>query len=145
MANVAPRAREHGSTPQQPQDLLEFEPRLADDLLALGAVAAGLFARELVARTADREALLVEQAPDLADDDDILALVIAAVAAALHGLELRELLLPITQHMRLDATELGDLADREVTLAGDRRQLVVILGFQHTLRRAPSVFARDGT
>ena len=86
-------------------------------------VGARLLAVELVARAADGEALVVQQAADLADDDHVLALVVAAVAAALHRLELRELLLPIAQHVRLDAAQLADFADGEVALAGDRRQL----------------------
>ena len=57
------------SAAQDAQDFFEFEAHLAHDLLALADVAARLVAAELVARAADREALLVEQAADLADDD----------------------------------------------------------------------------
>src|SRR5690606_29196455 len=49
-------------------------------------------------------------------------LVVAAVASPLHRLELGEFLLPVAQHVRLDPTQLADLADREVALGGDRRQ-----------------------
>ena len=66
-------------------------------------VGAGFVARERLARAADREALFVQQAADLADDQHVLALVVAAIAAALDGLQLRELLLPVAQHVRLDA------------------------------------------
>ena len=39
---------------------------------------------------------------------------------------------------------LDDLTDGEVALAGDRRQFVVMTGFEHSLPPAVSVFARDG-
>src|SRR6185437_12373656 len=133
------------SAPQDLQQLLELEPHLLDDLLALRDVRARLLTRELVAGAADREALIVEEVADLADDDDILALVVAPVAAALHRLQLRELLLPIAQHVRLDPAELAHFPDGEVALAGYHRQLRVILWLQHRLRPAPSVSAPDGT
>src|SRR5690606_2015038 len=126
------------------QQLFQLHPHLAHDLLALGDVAAGLLALQLLACAADGEALLVQQAPDLADHDHVLALVVAAVAAALHRLELGELLLPVAQHMRLDAAQLAHLADGEVTLARDGGQLVIVPGFQHRLPRAPSASGRGG-
>src|SRR5215510_3049199 len=73
---------------QDPQQLFELHAHLFDDLLALAHVEPRFLARQLVARTADREALLVEQRTDLANDDDVLSLVVAAVAATLHRLEL---------------------------------------------------------
>src|SRR5690348_7284450 len=120
--------------PQDLHQLLELQPHLLDDLLALRHVRARFLAGQLVAGAADREALIVEEAPDLADDDHVLALVVAAVAAALHRLQLRELLLPVAQHVRLDAAQLAHLADGEVALAGNRRQLRIILWLQHRLR-----------
>jgi len=81
---------------------------------------------EPVARPADREALLVEQLAYAPDEQHLVVLVIAAVAAPLHRLELRELLLPVAQHVRLDAAQLAHFADREVALSGDRRE-----GFLH--------------
>src|SRR5690606_29551083 len=119
----------------------ELDSNLADDLLALRQVRSGLVARELLSRTADREAFLVQEAANLANDQDVLTLVIAPVTPALYRLELRELLLPVTQHMRLDPAELADFADREVAFSRYRRELVVIPGFQHTLPRAPSASA----
>src|SRR3954447_16709044 len=101
-------------TPEDLQQFLELEPHLLHDLLALAHVRTGLFAAEFIAGAADGEALVVQEAADLPDDDDVLALVIAAIAAALDGFELRELLLPITQHVRLHAAELADFADREI-------------------------------
>ena len=62
----------------------------------------------------------------------------AAVAAAFQGFELGKLLLPVPQNMGFDPAELAHLADREVTLAGDRRQVCIIPGFQHTPLLAPS-------
>jgi hypothetical protein len=72
-----------------------------------------------------------------------VVLVIAPVAAPLHRLELRELLLPIAEHVRLDRTEVTYLADGEVPLGGDGWQLglnstVVRHGSQ--VRPLPSVF-----
>ena len=125
-------------------ELLEFEAHLMDELLALIEIHLGVIAREAVARAADGEALLVEEAPDLANDEHVLALVVAAIAAALDGLELRKLLLPVTQHMRLDPAEVAHLTNGEVALARDRGQLAVIAWFQHTPRRAPSVSAQAG-
>src|SRR5690606_5278020 len=106
--------RSRPSAPQQLQHVLELGSDLLDDLLALARVAARLFAGEPLPCAADREALLVEQAPNLPDDQHVLALIVAAVAAPLHRLQLRKLLLPIAQHVRLHAAELAHLADREV-------------------------------
>ena len=69
----------------------------------------------------DGKALLVEQFADTADQQHFVMLVIAAVAATLDRLQLREFLLPIAQHMRLDATQLADFADGEVALCRYRR------------------------
>ena len=113
------------------QQFFQFYPQLVNDLLALGDILFGSIAGELLARTADGEALLIEQTADLADDQHIMALVIAAIAAAFDRLELGELLLPIAQHVRLDAAKIADFADGEVALTRDRRELAIIPGFQH--------------
>src|SRR5258706_12055809 len=68
------------SAAENPQYFFELEAHLPHDLLALADVRASLVTAELVARTADGEALLIEQAADLADDDHILALVVTAGA-----------------------------------------------------------------
>src|SRR5664279_914396 len=81
---------------------------------------------EPVARAADREALLVEELADAPDQEHLMVLVVAAIAAPLHRLELGELLLPVAQHIRLDAAKLAHFADREVALGRDRRE-----GFLH--------------
>src|SRR6267154_1664142 len=128
------------SAPQHLQQLLQLQPHLLYDLLALAHIRACFFAGELLTRTADREALLVEQAADLPDDDHVLALVVTPVAATFHGLELRKFLLPVAQYMRLDAAQLTHFTDREVALARNRRQLGVILWLQHRLRPVLSAF-----
>src|SRR6516165_4666539 len=74
-----------------------------------------------MAGAVDGEALLVEQVADAPDEQDFVVLVVAAVAAALDRLELREFLLPVTEHVRLNRTEVADLADGEIALGGDRR------------------------
>ena len=121
-----------------------FGGNLPRDLLALAHVAAGLFALQLLPRAADREALLIQQAADLADHDDILALVVAAIAATLDGLELREFLLPVAQHMRLHAAQLAHLTDSEVAFARDGGEFAVIACFQHMPRLELSAFVRVG-
>src|SRR5215472_4896432 len=131
------RAVPETSASQDLHQVFELDSHLLDDLLALGQIGARFLARELVARAADGEALVVEQAPDLADHDHVLTLVVTAVAAALHGLELREFLLPIAQHLRLHPAQLAHLSDGEVALAGNDRQLRVILWLQHRLRPVP--------
>ena len=75
--------------------------------------------RQAVARAADREALVVQQFADAPDQQHLVVLVVAPVATALHRLELRELLLPVAQHVRLDPAQLAHLTDGEVALGGD--------------------------
>ena len=99
-------------------------------------------ALEALARSGDREALFVEKRADLADHHDVVALVITPVATPLDRLELRELLLPVAQDVRLDAAEVADFAYGEIPLAGNRRKFVVIARFQHMLQLLFLVFAR---
>ena len=77
---------------------------------------------EPVARPADRESLLVKKFANPPDQQHLMVLVIAPIAAPLHRLELGEFLLPVAQHIRLDAAQLAYLADREVAFGGDRRK-----------------------
>src|SRR4249920_543602 len=77
---------------------------------------------EAVAGTADGESFFVQELADAADEQHLVVLVVAAVAAALHGLELRELLLPVSKHVRLHPAELAHLTYGEVALRGDRRE-----------------------
>src|SRR5262245_35510282 len=125
---------------QDAQHFFQLDANLAHDLLRLRQVVARLVALQAIAGAADREALFVQQAADLADDEHVLALVIAAIAAALDGLELRELLLPIAQDVWLHPAKVADFTDGEVALAGDRGQFAVIACFQHTPRLELSVF-----
>ncbi len=50
-------------------------------------------------------------------------LVVAAVATTLGRLELGEFLFPVTQDMRFDVAQLADLANGEVALTRDFREL----------------------
>ena len=124
--------------------LFEFEAHLVDELLALIEIHLRIVAREAVACPADSKALLIQQAADLPNDQHILPLVVAPVAAPLDGLELREFLLPVAQHMGFDAAQVADFTDGEIPLPRDRRQFAIVAWFQHTPRRGPSTSGRDG-
>ena len=114
------------------EDVFEFYPQLADDLLALIDVNFGLFTGELLAGAPDGEAMLVEEASDLTDENDVLALVIAAITAPLEGFETGKLLFPVSQHVRLDAAEVTHFTDREVAFARNGWQLdATYRRFQH--------------
>src|SRR4051812_41909035 len=77
---------------------------------------------QLVARAADGEALVVQEVADAPDHQHLVVLVVAAVAPPLHRPQLRELLLPIPEHVRLDAAQLADLTDGEVALGRNSRK-----------------------
>lgn len=81
---------------------------------------------EAVASAVDGEALLIEQFPDTPDQQDFVVLIVSSVTASLDGAKLRELLFPIAQNVRLDATQLAHFTNGEVTLGGNRRQGNVI-------------------
>ena len=81
-------------------------------LLAAGA----LFLSPMLA-----ESLLGQQVADAPDQQHFVVLVVAAVAPPLHGFELRELLLPIAQHVRLHAAQFAHLTDGEVASGWNRR------------------------
>ncbi len=51
-----------------------------------------------------------------------MVLVVAAVAAPFHRAQLRELLLPITEHVRFDTAQITDLTDGEVAFRGNGRK-----------------------
>src|SRR5687767_1500676 len=93
---------------------------------------------EPVARAADGEAFLVEQLADAPDEQHLVVLVVAAVAAPLDRLELREFLLPVAQHVRLDAAKLAHLTDGEVALRRDRRELSFPAALLHDAPFRPS-------
>jgi len=98
-----------------------------DKLLTLIEIDLRIVAGKAIAGAADGETLFVEQASNLPDDEHILTLIVASVAATLHGLQLRELLLPVAQHVGLDAAQIAHLADGEVALPRDRGQLALCL------------------
>src|SRR5690606_31314462 len=70
---------------------------------------------QAIARTTDGEALLVEQLANAAHQQHFMVLVIPSVAATLQWPQLREFLLPVTEHVRFDTTEFGNLTDGEIT------------------------------
>src|SRR5690606_12071487 len=82
---------------------------------------------QAVARSRNREALTVQQLTDTPDQQDFMMLVITPVTATFDRLELRELLFPVAQHVRLHPAQVADLADREVALRRDRRQRLLIV------------------
>src|SRR5258706_4621366 len=86
-------------------------------------VVAGRGVVEAVTRAADGEAFLVQQFADAADQQHFVMLVVAPVAAALDRLELRELLLPVAQDVRLHPAEIAYFTDGEVALGRDRRKI----------------------
>jgi len=61
-----PLSTQRRSALQDMQDLFELEPDLPDDLVALTEIHLRLVAGQLLPRAADGEALVVEQAADLA-------------------------------------------------------------------------------
>ena len=92
-----------------------------NELLTLVEVHLRIIAGEAVPCSANRKPLFIQQASNLPNDEHILALIVPPVAAPLDRLELGELLFPIAKHMRFDAAQLADFADREVPLPGNRR------------------------
>ena len=74
---------------------------------------------QFVARAADRKTLVVQQIPDSADQQHFMVLVVAAIAAPFHRAQLRELLLPITEHVRFDTAQIAHFTDGEVTFRGN--------------------------
>jgi hypothetical protein len=51
-----------------------------------------------------------------------VVLVVPAIATSFHRAQLRELLLPITEHVRFDAAQVTYFTDGEVTFRGNRRE-----------------------
>ena len=89
---------------QNLQNLFKFRTYLLDNLLTLGNVRLGFVTSQALARPADRESFVVQEAPDLTNDQNILTLIVTPVTPAFHGLELRKLLLPISKYVRLNST-----------------------------------------
>src|SRR5690606_11338276 len=88
-----------------------------------GIVSGTVTITQAIPSTADRKAFFVEKMPDSTDQQDLVMLIITPVAAPLQRLKLRELLFPVAQHVWLDATQFADLANREITLGGNGRQV----------------------
>ncbi|MNG35502.1 hypothetical protein D3C84_1222560 [compost metagenome] len=63
--------------------------------------------------------MIVKKRADLPDHQHVLSLIIPAVSAAFDGVELRKLLLPVAQHVRLYGAQLADFTDGEVAFAWD--------------------------
>ena len=70
---------------------------------------------QFVSRTADGEALVVKQIPDSANHQHFVVLVITTVTAPFHWAQLRELLLPIPEHMRFHPAQFAHFTDGEVS------------------------------
>src|SRR5258706_1398066 len=94
-----------------------------NQLLALVEVHLRVVAREAVPCAADGKPLFIQQAPYLPNDQHVLALIVPAVAPALGGPEVREILLPITQHMRVDAPPVPYFTHSEITPSPGRRPI----------------------
>mgnify|MGYP000216802990 CR=1 FL=1 len=80
---------------------------------------------QAIARTTDGEALLVQEIADAPNHQHLMVLVVTAVASAFDRPQLRELLLPITQHMRFDTAQLGHFTNGEIPFGRDRWQRFV--------------------
>ena len=122
---------------QDLQYFFKFQSHLTHDLVGNAHLHPSLMALQTRARAGNGEALVVEQRADLADHQHIVALVIAAVAAALDRLEVGKFLLPIAQHVRLDAAQLADFANGEIAFRRDGGEFGVIPLIQHSLRLLP--------
>ena len=97
---------------------------------------------ELLSCAAECETLLIEQLANAPYQLNFVMLIIAPVAASLDGAELREFLLPVTEHVCFDRTQFGYFAYREVALVRNRRQFTPRLEFQG-LRLLPGISVFD--
>ena len=100
-----------------------------------------------IARAIDRKALLVQQLANTPDQQYFMVLVITTIAASLDWLELRKLLLPIAQHVRLDRAQVAHFANGEVAFGRNRRQvdpLRVFIGGHTELNYRAGERERDG-
>src|SRR3989338_288429 len=100
-----------------------------------------------MARTADGEALPIEQFANAPDQQHLMVLVIAAIAAALDRFELGEFLFPIAQHVRLDPAQFAYFTDGEIAFGGNRREFCIRLVVFHDRTFPPwfSIFCWDET
>jgi len=114
-----------------------------NELLALIEIHLRVVAGQAVPRSADRKPLFIEQAANLTNDEHILALIVPAVAAPFHGFQLGKFLFPIAQYVGLHPAQVAHFTDREIPLAGNRRQFAIVAWFQHTPRRGLSISGQD--
>src|SRR5690606_30497244 len=112
------RKMEICSALQDSQELFQFFPKLADGFLSnpWRGQFFYLAVRKPLTGTADGKPFFIQQAADLANHQYVVALVIAPVAPALYRLQLRKLLFPVAQDVRLDAAQLAHFTDGEITL-----------------------------
>ena len=123
--------------------MLELDAQLLDDLLALANVFLCLISGQPLTSTVNREAIVIKQASNLANDQDVLTLIVTSVAPTLHWFQLWKLLLPVAQYMRLDSTQVAYLTDGEIAFPWDWRLFVVIPRFQHRPLLGLLVFVPD--
>jgi hypothetical protein len=137
-----------GVGPQQPQNIDQFvadfqqvDLRLGGrNWLFLNCAMVGQAIAQLVAGAADGEALLIKQFPDAPDPQPCVTRTLPPVATPLSRLPRAAVLLPVAQHMRLDATQFADFAYREIALGRNGRQfdqfwLAVTLCHGQSVRR----------
>jgi len=68
---------------QNLKNLFKFHAYLLDNLLTLSHIRLGIVPGQALARTADREAFVIQETPDLTNYQDVLTLIIAAVSPSL--------------------------------------------------------------
>ena len=153
-ANDAQRQHSTASVAQYVEEVLDFlahsgEIRFADGRRAhrFGWLDDNLV--KAVARATDRESLIIQEVANAPDKQDFVMLVITPIAAPLHRFELRELLFPISQHVRLNAAQVAYLTDGEVTLGRYRwqclfRTVVCVHRYCSYAQPSPSAFATRG-
>ena len=124
---------------------LQLGNHLPDQLLVLGRVVLYLVATEFLLGATDGVALVIEQAPNLANGNNIRPLIIPAVAPAFYRRQLGKLLFPIAKYVRFYRAQLRHLTDGEIALPRNRGKFVVMTGFQHTLLLFALVFVPGET
>src|SRR5262249_24590406 len=95
---------------------IQLRERKLDLVSFVGAVV-----ENLPPRARDREPLIVKERADLEEDLDLALAVHARPAAPLLGTQHLELRLPVAEHVRFDANQITDFADRVVEPSGRKR------------------------
>ncbi len=75
---------------------------------------------EFVACATDGEPLVVKKITYAANHQHFMVLVVPTIAPALHRPQLGEFLLPISKHVRLDATQVTNFTDCEIAFCWNR-------------------------